>query len=853
MRREGKKTEQLRDIKELQRKELIRDGSQTIHSPKSTTTTTTTTKAGLVTGLLCVAVAFVAYLNVLGAELAFDDHKAITNNADVDSSKTSLSELLGHDFWGQDITKPDSHKSFRPLTIATFRLNFWFRGLQPFYYHLVNNLLHAFITGLLFCYLLWWCSISNPSNTDKSTTNWLSLAVMGGLLFGVHPIHSEAVSGIVGRAELLCALFCLIGTLAYLRFLLPLTETPTETEQKNQQSAFRRVLASSFWLGLATLSCYAAVLSKETGLTVLGIYATHDVLLALQHRKRRGRETVGILSTLRGMMMRMLFLGGVAGGYMYLRWQITVDFVLNNYRRLENPIAFLEKGSLPRFLSTAFLHYKYSELLCFPWTLCPDWSFNQLPLVYSIQDPRNLQSLCFYSLLFGSSIFAFLQLCVGRSSSQFWAATILLSHAWLVIPFLPASNVFFPVGTLIGERLLYLPSVGFCILIALVFEWLRNPNTKKIIFTLFSILVLVFLLRCVGRNRDWQSEETLFEAAYQQCGNSAKVQHNVGILHRRRAEYDSSLHCFQRALEIDPHYCENHYQIAYTKLVRHNLGNNNKNNLGTKKQQKEEQVIKVPESDSQELEDILLGLRREGRKCIYTATESVRTLVAVYVALVRRNDFRVNPGLLLELGESLVLLGEFDSAIIFLQKAIASATPSPSFALGEDAKQMALSQESKQVLVTGYHQLVLAFIQEGKNQEGINSIFLAYQFFPEERLISNLMIDVLKRMLLSTPPNTFEQQLDRSKIANTLGVVLTQQEKFGEALEAFNESLRTLSLLLANNKSSPPLLSDVLVNTATVHYRLGSFGKAREWAQKALRANPLLETHPTLISILNHP
>lgn len=91
-----------------------------------------------------------------------------------------------------------SHKSYRPLTILTFRLENYFYGLNPLYMKIVNLILHS-----LCCCLLY--------NTLFSIFRCESISFNASLLFAVHPIHTEVVSGIVGRAELLSGIALLLS------------------------------------------------------------------------------------------------------------------------------------------------------------------------------------------------------------------------------------------------------------------------------------------------------------------------------------------------------------------------------------------------------------------------------------------------------------------------------------------------------------------------------------------------------------------------------------------------------------------------------------------------------------------
>ena len=138
--------------------------------------------AGLhITSLLCALVAVAVFYNSLQCGLVFDDDSAIKKNKDLRPELRSWWDLLQHDFWGATLTHKESHKSYRPLTVATFRLNYMLHELQPLGYHLVNVLLHSAV-----CYLyVLLCGV-------VFSEVWPAL--IAGLLFAVHPIHTEAVS-----------------------------------------------------------------------------------------------------------------------------------------------------------------------------------------------------------------------------------------------------------------------------------------------------------------------------------------------------------------------------------------------------------------------------------------------------------------------------------------------------------------------------------------------------------------------------------------------------------------------------------------------------------------------------------
>ena len=134
-------------------------------------------------GILCSLVAVAAYINTLDCGLCFDDNPGIVKNQDL-RPNVSWANLLWDDFWGTPMGDDLSHRSYRPLCVATFRLNYLLHELQPMGYHLVNVLLHSAV-----CYLyVQLCGV-------VFSAVWPAL--IAGLLFAVHPIHTEAVSEVV--------------------------------------------------------------------------------------------------------------------------------------------------------------------------------------------------------------------------------------------------------------------------------------------------------------------------------------------------------------------------------------------------------------------------------------------------------------------------------------------------------------------------------------------------------------------------------------------------------------------------------------------------------------------------------
>ena len=139
----------------------------------------------LAPSLLVATLSLLVYLNSLDGDFVFDDHRAILTNDDLDVEKTTLWELFVHDFWGGAMSRKESHKSYRPLTVVTFRyLNHYFSGLRPYSYHAVNVALHA-ACSLLYLEV---CRVLLAGSEA-----WATAAACS---FAAHAVHTEAVSSL---------------------------------------------------------------------------------------------------------------------------------------------------------------------------------------------------------------------------------------------------------------------------------------------------------------------------------------------------------------------------------------------------------------------------------------------------------------------------------------------------------------------------------------------------------------------------------------------------------------------------------------------------------------------------------
>ncbi|KAM9845751.1 protein O-mannosyl-transferase TMTC1 [Aulostomus maculatus] len=471
---------------------------------------------------LCV----LCYGNSLGGELVHDDVWAIVNNPDVRPG-SSLRSVFTDDFWGKKMSDNTSHKSYRPLCILSFRLNVLLGGMAPLHFHVVNMCLHVVVT----CLLLHTC--------ERCVFKESHLAFVTALLFAVHPVHTEAVSGIVGRADVLACLLFLLTFLSYIRSVgLDISE----------DSLPSTISVASLLASLLLGTC--AMLVKETGITVLGVCVLYDTLVLCRKplfHQLPGSRLRRLVHTCRPLIKRAAVVSAYVVVIMSVRlWLMGGSMPL--FSEQDNPASF-SPHLLTRFLTYSFLLSFNAWLLLAPAVLCYDWQVGSIPLVESLGDIRNMATLLLATVMVALCIQCILSL--QRQESR----EVLVGMLFLVFPFIPASNLFFRVGFVVAERVLYMPSMGFCILVvhglsrlgSVVGRWGTTVLSVSVL-----LLLLLFSWKTVQQNQVWLSREALFRSGIQTLPHNAKVHYNYANFLKDSGRHTEAIHHYSTALRLYP-------------------------------------------------------------------------------------------------------------------------------------------------------------------------------------------------------------------------------------------------------------------------------------------------------------
>ena len=409
--------------------------------------------------------------------------------------------------------------------LVTYAVNYAIGGLTPAGYTMVNIALHAAVSVLLFALV-------------RRIGGSLLAAGAAGLVFAVHPVHSEAViGGISGRPELLAALFVLLAL--HLHRLAPAN----------------RSLVNPGRIG--TLLCFAcALLSKESAITLLLVLPVLDRLLPAPARRR--------------VLTDYLPLAGVAAVYLVVRYAVLGGITIDPgvIAPLDNPLVRLTTLPLGERLgattgqavmTACAVVVEYARLLVWPAHLSPDYSYNQIPLVTNPLDGRFLGGLA----LIAACLAGIAVLWRRRPIAAF-------GLAFLALTFSVVSNLAVTIGTICAERLLYLPSAGAIVAAAVGLDAVAGTTAarRRLACVALAAVTALGAARTWARNRDWKDDAALWSAAVQVAPDSARVQSEYGRVLMNQGEDEAQAgraaeaeqafarargH-FERALQIYPSY-----------------------------------------------------------------------------------------------------------------------------------------------------------------------------------------------------------------------------------------------------------------------------------------------------------
>lgn len=445
---------------------------------------------------LAALAAALAFANSVGNDFAYDDRLIIAGNEDIQSLET-LPGTLAKPYW------PNAHGRelglWRPVSTWVYGLQWALWDGEPAGFHLVNVLLNSVAAALVVLLL--------------GELLPVAAALLGGLVFAVHPVHAEAVANVVGMAELLSGTLYLAACLIAIRC-------------RGTMGAGRVLLVAGLFL--------AAVLAKESAVTLPGAIFLTDAA-----RRNLRIDQLPAYLVERWPLYAVL---AVTIGLVFAARMAVLGTVADSYPPMGAEI--LAAGEVSRIWTVLGTWPEVFRLLFFPLDLSADYTPQVIPIAFG----WTARSVCGLVLGLGALFIAAWSwrrrpVSPGRLS----AGAVGFGVLWFVITCLPTSNLLFLAGVLLAERTLFLPSVGFAAGVGWLLVQLHREH-PRIGTVVIAVGLALLCCRTIVRNPTWHDNATVFATLLRERPESGRAQWVSGDVYMARGDYVRGLAAYRRAV-----------------------------------------------------------------------------------------------------------------------------------------------------------------------------------------------------------------------------------------------------------------------------------------------------------------
>ncbi|MEO0093260.1 MAG: tetratricopeptide repeat protein [candidate division WOR-3 bacterium] len=444
---------------------------------------------------IIVLLSIIIYANTLWNGFVYDDMDEIVNNQWIKQLKNLFSPC---------------HR-YRITETITLWSDYQLWGLSPSGYHLTSLLFHILVSVGI--YLLANLILKSPLPSFFT-----------GLLFATHPVHTEAVSVISHRQELLAMLFMIISLILYI---------------KGRQTA---LTSQRFIIFLSLVVYFLAMAAKEIAIILPIIIFLYDLYFSQNAQRFRMSNIRWYL--LYPLVFGLFFLFSITGP----RWRFRYPGF--NVVSLGHSLAGGRSyGSILLSQLKGFL--EYLRLLVYPKRLLIDYYF-------PIQPSFQLNSLFPLLLLIGLIA---LMIILYRHNK-----IISFGLAWFFINLLPVANII-PKTFFVAERYLYVPSFGFCLILGYCLWQLITKKSLSVLgIILFGVILTGYSIRTIRRNFDFKSEYTLWSKTIKDNPMSATGYNNLGVALLNSGAIEASIENFKKATELVPNFAKPYFNLGVAYL-----------------------------------------------------------------------------------------------------------------------------------------------------------------------------------------------------------------------------------------------------------------------------------------------
>lgn len=476
--------------------------------------------------LVLFVFSFLLYCNTLQHDYVLDDFSVIKENFVVKKGIDGIPTIWKtHYRYGYGFQKASL---YRPLSLTLFAIQWELAPDNPQFAHAINILLYSLLAVILFVVLL----------NLFGQTNWL-LSFLTTLLFIAHPIHTEVVANIKSVDDILVFSLCLLAYLLLFNFL----------------STKKTWL---FVVSILLIGC--AFFAKESTFTLV---LCIPIILVLFKEITWGRA----------FQLSAFYLIPTAF-YFFVRFNVLGSISNSSIEGLDN-VLVTAPNLLIKWATALKIMGLYVYKLVIPHPLMNDYSMNEIEL-NGLSNPFTWLSLLLFIALIWAAI-------------KWWKSKKVLSFGILffLVNFSLYTNLFVTIGTSFGERLLFIPSLGFSICIAYIlihyfgakstpFSLSKQPK----LLVVSAIILCLYSFKTFDRNKDWKNNLTLYSEDVVHCENSARCQYHYGIEimktqaltakneQEKKKFLTVAIQSFERAIAIHSNYSEAYADLglAYFRM-----------------------------------------------------------------------------------------------------------------------------------------------------------------------------------------------------------------------------------------------------------------------------------------------
>lgn len=430
---------------------------------------------------------FAVYANSIGNDFVWDDHSLVVNNSLI-QEETPLIRAFQTDIFQLG---RNQGSFYRPIQILSYRWDLFWWKLASSGYHLTNILLHCLNGWLVYLLCL--------SLTQGPLAAWLAAT-----WFLIHPVHTEAVAYISGRADLLASLFLLL------------------TLRSHRAAYGRNGDKGRLGLVAVSLGCFSlALLSKEIALVGLAFLPMADILLNSGTNRKPLFASIGRYAPF--VILAILYLVGRAaavGTSPGLKIAATL------------PV-------LTRLQAGGQAFWMYLQWILVPYPLHMEHHFS----------PELLRQGQLSGSL-GVLLFAGMVLTVVRSYRRL--PVFAFGMGWFLIALLPSLNFVVPVNAFAAEHWLYLPFVGIAVLAAWGWNLLeRRAKLRSCAAVVIAGLFAGHGILTVRQNRVWRDSVTLFEHTVRWAPASARAHYLLAGTYQQAGRLTEAVRENRAVLQCD--------------------------------------------------------------------------------------------------------------------------------------------------------------------------------------------------------------------------------------------------------------------------------------------------------------